>query len=187
MAITAIDPSSALVVIDLQKGITSRPTIHTLSTIVSQASRLAVAFRAKGLPVVLVNATGAPGGRTEHARARGELPAGWTELLPELDPQAGDHLVSKRSPGAFTNTDLESFLKARAVTQIVLAGVSTSMGVEATGRHALELGFNVAFATDAMTDMDPELHTNSMTRIFPRIGETAATQEIIDLLDSRDG
>ena len=66
----------------------------------------------------------------------------------------------------------------------MIAGVATSFGVESTARHAHEFGFNVSLAIDAMTDMNPDAHTNSITRIFPRLGETGTTQEIIDLLDS---
>jgi nicotinamidase-related amidase len=62
-------------------------------------------------------------------------------------------------------------------------GVATSIGVESTARHAYEHGFHVTLAVDAMTDMSPDVHINSITRIFPRLGETGTTQEIIDLLD----
>jgi nicotinamidase-related amidase len=68
---------------------------------------------------------------------------------------------------------------------VVIAGVATSIGVESTARQAYELGFNVTLAIDAMTDMNADAHLNSVTRIFPRLGETATTQEIIDLLDHR--
>jgi nicotinamidase-related amidase len=84
--------------------------------------------------------------------------------------------------GAFTNTDLEARLKGLGVTQVVLAGVATSIGVESTARHAYELGFNVTLAIDAMTDLSLEAHDNSVARIFPRLGETGSTQEIVDLL-----
>jgi hypothetical protein len=40
-------------------------------------------------------------------------------------------------------------------------------------------------AVDAMTDMDADVHTNSVTRIFPKLGETGTTSEIIDLLQTR--
>ena len=91
--------------------------------------------------------------------------------------------MTKRTWGAFTNTDLEAHLKSRGVTQVVIAGVATSIGVESTARHARELGFNVTLATDAMTDLNADAHNNSITRIFPRLGETGTTQEIIGLLD----
>ena len=74
-------------------------------------------------------------------------------------------------------------MKKLGVTQVVIAGIATSIGVESTARYAYELGFNVTLAVDAMTDMNLDAHTNSVTRIFPRLGETGTTQEIIDLLD----
>lgn len=45
------------------------------------------------------------------------------------------------------------------------------------------IGFNVTLATDAMTDMQEDAHTWSVTRVFPRIGETGTTRDIIDLLE----
>jgi nicotinamidase-related amidase len=90
--------------------------------------------------------------------------------------------VTKRTWGAFTNTDLERYLNGRGVTQVVIAGVATSAGVESTARHAYELGFNVTLAVDAMTDMRRDAHENSLSRIFPRLGETGTAQEIIDSL-----
>lgn len=183
MAATALDPKTALVVIDLQKGILSYPTAHPIAVVVKRAGALTDAFRRKSLPVVLVNVEGAAPGRTEQARNAGERPAGWADLVPELNQQPGDHTVTKRTWGAFTNTDLEAHLKSLGVTQIVIAGVATSIGVESTARDAFERGFNVTLVIDAMTDMSVDAHANSITRIFPRLGETGTTQEIIELLD----
>jgi nicotinamidase-related amidase len=185
MALTTIDPKTALIVIDLQRGIVAFPTAHPTAEVVKQASALADAFRRHGLPVVLVNVDGGAPGRSEQTRNMGELPPGWTDLVPELNQQATDHTVTKRTWGAFRNTDLEEHLKKLGVTQVVIVGVATSFGVESTARNAHELGFNVTLAVDAMTDMSADAHTNSITRIFPRLGETGTTQEIIDLLDSR--
>ncbi len=185
MTVTTLDPKTALVVIDLQKGIVKLSTAHPIGGVVKHASALAEAFRRHGLPVVLVNVTGRAPGRAEEARNLGELPADWAELLPELNQQRGDHLVTKRTWGAFTNTGLAENLKKLGVTQAVIAGVATSIGVESTARQAHELGFNVTLAIDAMTDMNPDAHINSITRIFPRLGETGMTAEIIELLHSR--
>jgi nicotinamidase-related amidase len=182
MALTALDPKTALIVIDLQKGVVSLATAHPMEEVVQKAAALASAFRRRGLPVVLVNVAGAAPGRTEQARRFQDFPPGWTDLTPELDVQPQDHLVTKRTWGAFSSTDLDAHLKGLGVTQVVIAGVSTSAGAESTARQAHELGFNVALAIDAMTDMNLEAHVNSLTRIFPRLGETATTQEIIDRL-----
>jgi nicotinamidase-related amidase len=182
MTISPLDAKAALLVIDLQKGIVGMPVAHPIADIVNNAARLADAFRSRGLPVVLVNVDGTAPGRAEQSRRVGEFPAGWTDLVPELNRQPGDHLVTKRTWGAFTNTDLEKYLKETGVTQVVITGVATTAGVESTARHAHELGFSVALAVDAMTDMNADAHHNSITRIFPRLGETGTTQQIIDLL-----
>ena len=183
MPVTMLDPKTALVVIDLQKGLIPQPMAARIAAMVANAAALAAAFRAYGLPVVLVNVAGAPKVRTERPRrAPPALPEGWLDLIPELDRQPGDHAVTKHTPGAFTATRLETLLKSLGVTQIVLAGVSTSNGVEVTGRQAYELGLNTAYAIDAMTDPDAEAHAWSLTRIFPKLGETGTTDDIIALL-----
>ncbi len=185
MPATTLDPKTALIVIDLQKGIVSLPTAHPVGPVVAQAARLADAFRRRGLPVVLVNVAGVAPGRTEQARPAFAFPDDWTELAPELNPQPTDHLVTKRTWGAFTETGLLDILKRQGVTQVVMAGVATSAGVESTARQAHEHGFHVTLAIDAMTDMRLEAHENSIGRIFPRLGETATTDAILALLDAR--
>jgi nicotinamidase-related amidase len=181
---TVLDPKTALIVVDLQKGIAALPTAHPTADVAARAARLATAFRRHGLPVVLVNVDGGASGRAEQARNLGALPSDWAELLPVLDRQPQDLLVTKRNWGAFIGTDLQQRLRAAGVTQVVIAGVATSIGVESTARQAYELGFHVTLAVDAMTDMNPAAHANSLAAIFPRLGETGTTQEIIDLLDA---
>ncbi len=186
MALTVLDLNTALIVIDLQKGIIDLPTIHPIADVVEHARALADAFRSRSLPVVLVNVAGRAPGRTEQAPGQpGPRPGGWTDLIPELDQQPGDILVTKRTWGAFANTDLEVQLKALEVTHVVIAGVSTGTGVEATARQAYELGFNVTLAIDAMTDMRHEAHDYSIKNVFPRLGETGTSKEIIDLLPAK--
>ena len=183
MAITALDPQTALIVVDLQKGIVAFPTVHPIGEVVQHAAALADAFRRHGLPVVLVNVTGGAPGRPEQAPRRTAFPADWADLVPELNQQPQDHAVTKKTWGAFTNTGLDELLKKLSVTQVVVAGVATSIGVESTARQAHEFGFNVTLATDAMTDMNIDAHGNSVTRIFPRLGETGTSSEIVAFLD----
>ncbi|HXY32395.1 MAG TPA: isochorismatase family cysteine hydrolase [Gemmatimonadaceae bacterium] len=183
MPLTTLDPKTALVLIDLQKGIVARPLAHSVAGVLENARALADAFRARGLPVVLVNVAGRPSGRTEQSWG-GDRPPDWADLVPELGAQPTDHLVTKYSPGAFTKTGLDSRLRGLGVTQIVLAGISTSIGVESTARQAFDDGFNVTFAVDAMTDMSLDAHNNSL-RIFPRFGETGTTRQVLDRLKSQ--
>jgi nicotinamidase-related amidase len=181
MPLTTLDPATALVVIDLQKGIVSDAVAH----VVPRAASLAKAFRQHDLPVVLVNVTGRAPGRTDAGgqASAGALPAGWADIIDELECQPGDHLITKRRRSAFHDTGLDTLLRDLGVTQVVLAGVSTSAGVESTARSAHDHGYHVVLATDAMADPDPGSHRHSLERVFPRLGETATSAEVIAFLD----
>ena len=109
-------------------------------------------------------------------------PEGWDVIVDELAGHPEDITVTKRNWGAFHGTDLDLHLRRRGITQIVLAGIATSIGVESSARAAHEHGYHVTLATDAMTDLDADTHRNSVERIFPRLGETGTTAEIVELL-----
>jgi nicotinamidase-related amidase len=186
MPLTACDPNTALIVIDLQKGLVDGSFIHPICEVIDRTRELIDVFRAKNLPVVLVNVAGRAPGRTEEGpRSSLSFSEGWIDLLPQLDRQPSDIVVTKRTWGAFATTDLECQLKARGVTQVVVTGVATSGGVEATARQAYEQGLNVTLALDAMTDTRQDAHEYSVRNVLPRVGETGSTQEIISLLDKR--
>ena len=186
MPLTTLDPNTALIVIDLQKGIVSGNFIHPIDEVIDRTRALIDAFRANNLPVVLVNVAGRAPGRTEQGPRGGQAFAeGWTGLLPQLDQQPRDIVVTKRSWGAFATTDLEAQLNARGVTQVVVTGVATSVGVEATARQAYEQGYNVTLALDAMTDIRAEAQAFSIGSVFPRLGETGSAQEIVSMLERR--
>ena len=144
MAAITIDQRSALVLIDLQNGILALPTLLSPDDVKNRARRLAAAFRAHTLPVVRVKlAFSADGGDLPPGRAlipgpQSALPAAYSEFPEDFPPHPGDIIVVKRNWGAFTGTELDLQLRRRGVTQIVLAGISTSMGVESTARSAWE-------------------------------------------------
>lgn len=185
MPLSQLDPTAALVTIDLQKGIMSLPTAQPPAEIARRAGQLTHGFRARRLPVVLVNVTGMSPGRTDTGFPKFERPPDWATLAPELDPQPTDHRVSKQRWGAFIGTDLHEFLSRRGVTQIFLAGISTSIGVESTARSAYDFGYNVVLVTDAMTDRDAEAHRFTVDRVFPRLGQVTTTEEVLKLLSSK--
>ena len=182
MPLTKLDTTAALVVIDLQKGIVAMPTVHPTGEIAGRSAQLARAFRERGLPVVLVNVTAAAPGRTDAGPRKFSFPPDWTELVPELEQHPDDYLVSKQRVGAFIGTSLDDFLRQRGVTQIFFTGVATSLGVESTARSAYDYGYNVVRVVDAMTDRDADAHRHSVEKIFPRLGETATTDDVLKLL-----
>jgi len=182
MPLTQLDANAALIVIDLQKGIVGRATTHPTAEIVERSAELARAFRRRGLPVVLVNVTAVPPGRTDGGPHNYAFPEGWAELVPELEAQAGDVLISKQCPGAFLGTTLDETLRRHGVTQVFVTGIATSIGVESTARSARDLGYNVVFVVDAMTDMSAENHLHCVEKIFPRFGETDTTEAVLQVL-----
>lgn len=182
MPLTQLDTKAALIVIDLQRGIAAVTTTPAASVVVERAGELARAFRKRGLPVVLVNVTAAAPGRTDAGVRSGSFAADWTELVPELEAQEGDVLISKQRRGAFVGTGLDEELRARGVTQVFLTGIATSAGVESTARSADDFGYNVVFVVDAMGDRDAEIHRFCVERIFPRLGETETTENVLKRL-----
>ncbi|MFJ7155547.1 isochorismatase family protein [Streptomyces sp. NPDC101118] len=183
---------TALVLVDLQQGILARETARPSGEVLARGIRLAGAFRARGLPVVLVKVAFHPDGGdlpVDDTDARNFPPVApppeFSVLPAELTGGPGtenDIVVTKRHWGAFTGTELDLQLRRRGVDRIVLAGISTSIGVESTARSAWELGYRLVFAEDATTDLDAASHAHTFTKIFPRIGRVAATDAIVDAL-----
>ena len=186
MPVTTLDPRSALVVIDIQNGILARPAVHPVEAVVANVVKLVDAFRAKKLPVVLVRVGwSADLGDMVKTRVQAfppmtSVPDGFSDYADELhaDP-ARDILVLKHQWGAFYGTDLDLQLRRRGVTNLVLCGIATSIGVESTARNAFERAYNLTFAADAMTDVNADAHERALSIIFPRIGEVGATDELI--------
>lgn len=180
MPLTKLDEKAALILIDLQKGIVGMAS--TGAAVVERAAYLAKAFRERGLPVVLVNVADPAVKRTDAQRPNLQLPPDWTELVPELEQQPGDILVTKHSFGAFIGTGLDEVLRGRGVTQVFIAGISTTIGVESTARSAFDFGYNVVMVADAMADRDPDAHTYSVAKIFPRLAEVDTTKNVLKML-----
>jgi len=184
MPLSQIDEVCALIVIDMQKGIVALPTVHPVAEITERIAQLAHAFREHALPVVLVNVAGGAPGRVD-SKFNFSPPANWTELIPELDQQPSDYTLTKLQVGAFYGTALEQILRRRGVTQVLVVGIATGSGVEATARSAYDHGYHVALIVDAMTDINPAAHRHSTETVFPRIGEIGSTRDVLALLQQR--
>jgi nicotinamidase-related amidase len=181
-----LDPkTTALVVIDLQKGIAGMPTVpNAAADVIARSASLAKRFRGRQALVVLVHVDPGPSGNlfpmpiADVERPRMTPTPGWSDIVPEMGPEAGDVIVTKHQPGAFYGTDLEIHLRRRKIETIVLCGISTNVGVEATARVGLEHGYNLVFASDAMAARDAELHAVCVTKFFPTIGRVRTAEEI---------
>jgi nicotinamidase-related amidase len=170
----ALDPkTTALVLIDLQNGILGRKLAPiSADELVARGKALAAKFRVAHASVVLVNAAPKLDGPErqvdEPTPLPKTLPAGFIDLAPGL-AEPGDLLITKSTWGAFFMTDLDSELKKSGVSTIVLGGVATHIGVEATARQAWELGYELVIASDVTTSLAVEPHEGTMRYIFPRI------------------
>jgi nicotinamidase-related amidase len=190
MNIPTIDKAkTALVVIDLQKGIVSRQGApYASEVVVKNAAMLAEAFRKNRMPVFLVHVTPSSDGKDAlHPVADAEpwkqAPSpDWAEIVPEMGPMPGDFVITKHQWGAFYGTELDLEFRRRGITTMVLCGIATNIGVESTARFAYEYGYNQIFAEDAMSAFSAEEHEFTVSKTFPRIGLVRKTEEIVGAL-----
>lgn len=182
---------TALVVIDLQKGIASMPAQpHSAADVIVNAAQLARRFRERHAFVALVHVGPSSDGKDalrpaidSPATWSGNMPEGWDEIVPELGPQPGDHVIRKRQWGAFYGTDLDLQLRRRGIDTIVLCGISTNYGVESTARDAYERGYQQIFVEDACSARDAQAHAFSLQHVLSRIGRVRSTSEVLQALD----
>lgn len=185
-----LDPAAtALVVIDLQRGIVARDTVpHTTAEVVQRSARLLGAARAAGVLPVLVHVGGAADFSDRVRRSAdeqmlsGPLPDGWSEFVDEFAPRDGDVVILKRQWGAFYGTDLDLQLRRRSIDTLILCGIASEFGVESTARDAWERNFRQIFVEDAMSGLTEQSHRNAIERIFPRIGHVRDTEQVLALL-----
>ena len=186
-----LDPrTTALVLIDLQQGILGfAKGPRSGEAVLATSARLARQFRAQGAPVVLVRV----GWHSDFADAlkqpvdqpasmAGGLPANWWDLPDALEVSDADLHITKRQWNAFHGTELDLQLRRRGIKTIVLAGISTNIGVESTARAGYELGYALVLAEDAMSCGATEQHEASVNYIFPRLGHVRQADEVLAAL-----
>lgn len=179
---------TALIVIDLQKGISqmeAKP--HAAKDVIANAAKLADAFRKNSMPVFLVRVSMGPGTALramsdESFQRPANVAPDWSDLVAEMTPQANDIVITKRQWGAFYGTELELSLRRRDIDTIVLCGIATDYGVESTARFAYEYGFQQIFAEDAMSSRSEEQHNAAVKYVLRRIGRVRKTEEILKAL-----
>jgi nicotinamidase-related amidase len=182
-----LDPEkTALVLIDLQKGIVNQPLQpRSGEAVVAAGKALAARFRAACAPVILVNVDFGPGGALRPSQPvdqamnvpKGGPPPEWSQMVEGLE-QDGDIRITKRQWGAFHGTDLDLQLRRRGIETIVLGGIATNFGVESTARQAWEHGYAVQLAEDACAGPSEALHKMAIEGVFPRISRVIQSADI---------
>lgn len=97
------------------------------------------------------------------------------EIVDELKPLSGEHVLRKTTIGAFASTNIDSLLRALGAEQLWMCGVSTNMCVETTAREAADRGYLVTLVEDACGTTHEDLHQVTMRnfqRLFGRVRST---------------
>jgi nicotinamidase-related amidase len=161
--------------------------------------RLAEAFRHHGRPVVYVAHVLKPDysdaafpywrfRRPPSSPSTGAAP--WVEgtwgaqIVDELTPQAGEHLVIKKGFGGFANTPLETILRNYGVTTCVVAGVTTCVCVSTTVRGGVEYNYRMIVVEDAVAEIHREAHAAELKIMAYAFADVHPTDEVIRWLDA---
>jgi len=108
------------------------------------------------------------------------------EIDPRVAPLPGDIVVTKRRVGAFSTTDLETILRSKNISKLVLLGISTSGVVLSTVRWAADMDYSLAVVSDACADRDPEVHRVLMDKVFPWQATIVTSREFLKTIGARD-
>ena len=177
---------SALLVMDIQTSIVSRledskNLIGALQGAIATARAasipviyVVVGFR-KGFPEIsMVNKSFSTIRQNSAHMAAFEEPIA---IYTAVAPQAGDVIVTKRRVSAFAGSDLEVALRGLDVRHLVLTGIATSGVVLSTLREASDKDFQLTVLSDCCADMDDEVHTVLLSKVFPRQADVMSSEE----------
>jgi ureidoacrylate peracid hydrolase len=192
---------TALLMIDMQNGFIDPAgsvarigfPVQQLAAAIVPCERLLAAARGAGLPVAHTRYVYRPGltdggVMVEHMlpelRRESALVAGtWdAEIITRLAALPGEAVFDKNRPSALLNTDLEAWLRAHGVTQVIVAGVTTSCCIETSVRDLSQRDFEVFIAADAVAEYDEERHRVSLKTLgllFARVLEVGEIEALL--------
>ena len=180
--------TTAIVLIDLQKGIVSRPLApHSGASVVEKSVAIARRLKELGGTVVAVHVAFS---NPDADRLKqpvdsswpvppGGLPPEFSELAPEIAQLNADVIITKKQWGAFYGTGLDMQLRRRGIGTIILGGIATNFGVESTARDAWERNYSLIIPEDACTSMDEGMHRFAIEKILPRLARIRSTEQIL--------
>ena len=178
---------SALLVMDYQNDILAR-TGEAAQALLDRAASVIAAARAAGLPIIYVVVAFREGYPEVSPRNRsfatmkasGRLLEGTpgAAIHARVAPQPEDVVVTKRRVGAFSTTDLQTVLRARELTTLILMGVATSGVVLSTARWAADADYDLVVVEDGCLDADDEVHRLLTQKVFPRQAQVVTAAEV---------
>ena len=183
---------TALLIMDYQNDIVGSVSAGERTGLLHRASSVLDATRKAGIPVVYVVVSFRPGHPEISARNKsfnamkstGRLREGTpgAQIHGSVRPDSGEVIVTKRRVGAFSTTDMETVLRSMDVTNLVLAGISTSGVVLSTVRWAADADYEMVVLADCCADPDPEVHRVLTEKIFPRQATVASSLDYLHAL-----
>ena len=141
--------NSALLVIDVQNGVVEGA--YNLEAVLKNINQAIDSARSAGVPVVWV----------QHSDEELLIDSDAWQIVPELQPAAGEQLVRKVHRSSFEATNLESILAELNVGHVFVTGMQTNNCVRHTTHSAQERGYDVTVLADAhsTTGYDWDGHT----------------------------
>jgi nicotinamidase-related amidase len=149
-----------------------------------QVGYVRVAFEDADYEAVPEHSAFAPALASARAALHDDSPA--TAIHERVAPEPGDIIVRKTRFGAFSTTDLAERLRDRAITTLILAGVSTSGVVLSTVRDAADRDYQVFVLADATADPEPGVHGFLTERVFTRQARVITVAQLDGLLSGTD-
>lgn len=107
-------------------------------------------------------------------------------IVPELAPAPGEVVLDKPGKGSFYATDLETILRARGITHLVVTGVTTEVCVQSTVREANDRGFDCLILSDCTGSYFPEFHESALAMFKAQGGIVGWVGTSADLLTALD-
>ncbi len=178
---------SALLIIDMQNYFcdeSSIPFVPSAPAIIPKISRLAEIYTAKKFPVIFTRQMNTPddAGMMSKWWKHTISPESDASLItPKLNTE-NSYVLDKSQYDAFYNTDLESYLKDKGVTQLVITGLLTHLCCETTVRSAFVRGFETFFCVDGNVTYKEIYHTSSLINLAHGVSTLLTCNEVYQKL-----
>lgn len=189
-----LDPArTAVLSMDMQAAIVAMYT-GGQAELVSRAAEVLRRCRERSMTVVHIQVGFRPGLPEVHPRnglfaairnspERQKLFSGeGGQIHPSLGPMGEDIVITKHRISAFTGTDLDMILRAKAIDTLVMFGIATSGVVLSTLLHAVDADYRVILIGDCCADQDADVHQALVEKFFPRRGTVITSEELLQSL-----
>jgi len=183
-AVPAKLSDAVVVIIDAQNEyVSGKLPLAGVDAALTRIADLLAAARAAGAPIIHIAQKGRPGGLFDPDSAT-------FQFAPQAAPRAGEAVVEKPLPNSFAKTDLDAKLQATGRKTLIIAGFMTHMCVSATTRSALDHGYTVTVAADAVATRalpDPlggadlpaeQVHRTALAELADRFATVVPVAEI---------